>query len=1287
MQKKLISKITTNVGYTVSLGNGVFATSLLVEASGTVDPTAAGSAGIFAAASVADAKVGNLGTIRGAVGAAYGAGGDAVELAGASSSVNNRGLIAGGAGGAGGVTQAAGLGGVGVFLQGSDGTITNRGTILGGNAGATSAASVAAGINYSASGGAAAVLGDGGKLTNAGTILGGTGSIDNYGGGAAGAGGAGTYLTSGGTITNGGHITGGTGGAGYVSAAYPPPSGFGGQGGNAITTAGPLTLTNAAAGVLLGGTGGNGGGGYGGSGGDGIFATSSALLTNHGTILGGASGYGGTGGDAIYFGGGGTLTNTGVIRGGASYGPDASDNPGGYGVRTATFGSSAILTNSGTILGGNGASAVSYASRGGGGVYLAGGASLTNAGTIRGGTGGNSEGTGYGSRESGTGGGGVYVTRGTLTNTGLIAGGLGGVGINGGSGGLGVLIGSNSIVANRGTITGGAGGASNGYNGFNGGAGVDVFEGGTLTTSGTVLGGTGDANAFRYGDAGYGGAGVNIYGGIVLTTGHIQGGEGGQSIYGGRGGAGVFLSDGGTLVSSGTILGGSGGASTNDSPGTGGFGVDLTGGTIANYGTITGGNGGTSLVVARGGNGGAGVYLQSGTLITGGTISGGAGGKGGGGQGFGGDAVRLDGPNCTLELLPGAIFNGDVAGNASYNDTLILGGTTSGTLNGLGVQITGFTQIIESAGATWTVNDAANFGSYSGITAYGVLVLNGMLSGEGTVSATAGSTVDLAGGGDFSGLLVGAGTLAITAATTLSAGAAIDAAYIVNTSQITLASGVDLTNQGGNVFSINTTPAASAGPGHRSNPDLTGAAGDLFTNAGAFNVGGSTEAYIGVKFDNAGTLALTGGTLAFTSALYGTGNIGAAANTTLDIGAAGSSIGGTLSSAGTVMIGGATKLLAGGGLSASSIVDMSVLTLGVGVNLTNAAGDNLTLTTVAAPSYYYGSYGGRGHRSNPDITGPAGSSLVNEGSLYSSSAGVNTISVDLTNGGLISVSSGTLAVKDTATIGGTIAAAATTLVDFAAGGSFYGAITGAGSVEFDGATTLNSGISLATANLIDTAVITLGVGVDLTNASGNTLTLTNTVAAAAGYYPPTHRSNPDITGPGGSDFFNVGTLVAAGPGTSDVSVDCINSGTVLCNAGTLAFLGALTNNGLIDASGGLTSAAFGVTGTGTLQIDAAGTLSLLGGAASTQQLDFTASTGLLELASPLTFDASIAGFAASDQIDLLRVASTSFTFSGGVLTVKDHNTVVASLNFTGNYVTADFATASDGHGGTTISYV
>lgn len=137
----------------------------------------------------------------------------------------------------------------------------------------------------------------------------------------------------------------------------------------------------------------------------------------------------------------------------------------------------------------------------------------------------------------------------------------------------------------------------------------------------------------------------------------------------------------------------------------------------------------------------------------------------------------------------------------------------------------------------------------------------------------------------------------------------------------------------------------------------------------------------------------------------------------------------------------------------------------------------------------------------------------------------------------------------------------------------------------------------------------------------------------------------EFAGATGDTFTNAGSLIANGAGTADVGVAVINSANVSVGSGKLAFLYGVTNNGTIDAASGILSSTAKIGGTGTLDVGATGTLSLLNGTSTGQTVDFLASTGSLDLTLPLDFAGKIGGFGGSNQIDLVNTAFTTYGYA------------------------------------------
>jgi hypothetical protein len=155
--------------------------------------------------------------------------------------------------------------------------------------------------------------------------------------------------------------------------------------------------------------------------------------------------------------------------------------------------------------------------------------------------------------------------------------------------------------------------------------------------------------------------------------------------------------------------------------------------------------------------------------------------------------------------------------------------------------------------------------------------------------------------------------------------------------------------------------------------------------------------------------------------------------------------------------------------------------------------------------------------------------------------------------------------------------------------------------------------------------------------------------------------------------------------------------------GTDAFTGtsALTNAGLIESNGSITGLS-ATTNTGTIQVETgsltlsgpvtgAGTVIIVSGkmefaAASDAHVQFvtTSSTsGTLQLDDVTHFTGTVGGFAPGDTIDLVGISSGVGVSNSGGLHV---NYGTGSFALTGNYDPSGFSFASDGSGGTDITW-
>jgi len=349
------------------------------------------------------------------------------------------------------------------------------------------------------------------------------------------------------------------------------------------------------------------------------------------------------------------------------------------------------------------------------------------------------------------------------------------------------------------------------------------------------------------------------------------------------------------------------------------------------------------------------------------------------------------------------------------------------------------------------------------------------------------------------------------------------------------------------------------------------------------------------------------------------------------------------------------------------------------LTISQAAAASLTLDAASAEVLVDGhlQLGGALNVQAGTLALAAGSTFIGDAGLAVSATGdvLGNGAVDgpIADRGRILSSGGTLSLEGIVSGQGTLDALAGSVLDLVRGGNFGGDITGAGRVVVAGAMTLASGVQLSASHVVDTASITLGAGVNLTNGSSDNFTITASSGTAV-----------ILAGGAADSFANAGSLGANGAGIAEVKTAFLNTGEASVGSGTLAFLGGVANLGTIDASGGVLSILTTVAGFGTLGIGAAGTLLLQSGTGSGQIVDFLAAEGLLELDKPTEFTGTITGFSGADRIDLLGTAETLYTYAGNMLTVTDGSKTVASLTFAGS--SNSFSLTGDTRGGTLIRF-
>ena len=1024
----------------------------------------------------------------------------------------------------------------------------------------------------------------------------------------------------------------------------------------------------------------------------------------------------------IILSGGGTITNQGIIEGASG---DAVDLLGG-----------GALTNTGLIIGYNPTNAA---------VYLAGSGTISNSGTINAKQAGlfgrgrydivangagvsvSNSGTLFGARGIGvTGSGSVSnLAGGTIQANGSQATGYPtetGVGIAGGGSGLsvanagvitaaydGISLSNAAIITNTGSISGNTEGVYlrggvpvNSGTIFGGNLGVYLTSG-SLTNTGTISVGHSAA------------AGVFVNQGMLVNSGVISGG-----FYG------AYLGNG-TLVNHGTIFGSSGIAvQFGPGPDTLAFDsaavfngnvraraaytntLELTGpglGTLVNSqnGTFSGTFGGVATTftgfTAVAEDAGANWSISGGSTLAALSVAGSLSASGNWSVKNGAFVTG------TLNLLSGSIVGG--AGADQYQQA---------GAGGLGVALVGGSL----ANAGLIEGGAGGYGQvYGGAGGVGLYLGTGTATNTGTIAGgTGGMGPFRYGGAGGVGVAQSGGVLTnfghITGGTGGQEGMHGDGAGGAGV----LMSGGLLTNagtiQGGNAGQTSYYP--------RPGGDGVDIAGGTLVTSGFIGGGAGAAGSPGgvaVRFSGSGTLVLDPG------ATFGGAVVGMAGDALVLAG----STAATLSGLGTAFTGfsslvvnaGAQWRLAGPATLNGSLTVNGALTLHSGLQATgvlvNAGGVFSGFGTVSAPVTNNGTVVAAAHHTlvlaggvggggmfqvkstgfleldgggvlNERFSGPGTLKLLGAWTMAapeklnvplsigkaSSLSGAGVINGTVLDSGTISASGGTLKVAGAFSGAGALSAAAGATLDVAMGGSIAGALSGAGTLLLVGATSFATGAKLGAARIVAESDVTFATSLKLTNGLGNMLTL----ATSLGNTLHVSGTTASLT--------NQGTLLATGTGSAQVSVGVVNSGLISSSGAALQFLGALSNSGAILDQTGSIAIETTVTGKGTMEIGAGGTLTLDLGASVTQTVEMLGQAGVLDLGTPLDFAGLIGGFGGTDKIDLLNTASTSFSYASGALTVLNGAQTVASLRLQGIYTSNNFSLSSDGHGGTFITF-
>jgi hypothetical protein len=642
--------------------------------------------------------------------------------------------------------------------------------------------------------------------------------------------------------------------------------------------------------------------------------------------------------------------------------------------------------------------------------------------------------------------------------------------------------------------------------------------------------------------------------------------------------------------------------------------------------------------------------------------------------------------------------------------------TNGGTANGVAL-IQGYRGIVITGAAGTVINHATIWPTiyrYQGAGFYGSIIKPSVnMSAGGAVLNDAGA--DIGAGVSIGG---GAGTVinnGLIGSSYSSVYTYFDDGYSEPVLSVVTYDAIQLT-AGGEVV--------NGAPGHASarvegGVSISGGAGTVINGGTIFGAGtltvGGVPSGLSVELDGGGTV-INGADNGIVALLTNGVSIGGGTGRVTNFG--------TIGVAGTAGVNPAAGIIlsAGGRIANGVVGDSAALISGATGVILDGAGKVTNYATIASN---LGSGGVAVMLGGPNDT------LVEEGS------GVMIGQVQGGGGHLVlGAAAGTGAI---AGIGGSITGFKNISVQAGAGWHFIGAETIVSGVTLRNAAAIVDDGSLVNDGVIQaSALIELTTGAVLDNAAAGKIFLIGDVAIAP------------ATGATGTSFVNAGLLEKLnGAGVSRIRQSVTETGHIAVLSGVLDFAGvANTIAGLISGAGEMefhlgattletgttiTVAELEITGTGAsvtvatnltyahaflaaggtsltvgdgealklngevsgggmLNIGAGATLEFGATVALGGKVGFTGADGLLLLADAADFRASVSGFGAGQTIDLRSIAFGSgetVTYSGGAgsgTLVVTSGAERARIALIGQYMAANFHTASDGHGGTDITF-
>jgi hypothetical protein len=166
-----------------------------------------------------------------------------------------------------------------------------------------------------------------------------------------------------------------------------------------------------------------------------------------------------------------------------------------------------------------------------------------------------------------------------------------------------------------------------------------------------------------------------------------------------------------------------------------------------------------------------------------------------------------------------------------------------------------------------------------------------------------------------------------------------------------------------------------------------------------------------------------------------------------------------------------------------------------------------------------------------------------------------------------------------------------------------------------------------------------------------------------------------------------GILELGGAGRAHPGQVVVEAGHTLSGAGWIN--GVVIDSGVIEAQGGTlafgaNASGRGLSGAGAVVIDA-GAVLVAKNRLGVGSINFLAGGDeTLGLGNPAEVTGVIAGFGATDTIDLINIIATG-SFAHGTLAITTSTGGHAALHFAGSYGSSNFVFSSDGHGGTAIT--